>query len=400
MLESLKIDIIYYGTPSDFEMEFNLGGCARCRILNASTSSAKETVKALATAVGRSRVILITGPLFGNQALLSLIPRAVGLPCEPVDKAAFSISSTGDIEIPQGAMPLVDSNGVFGGCILESGPQSIILLTENKSLRNRLMNSLIHSYITSLSRTPDTENDLIRPENAVTHEQPTVEETTDEAMPAAESIPESCEPEPAVQSIPMVAAPVDPSAALPIAEALPAEKEESLPLQKETPPTEEIPADTPLPQEPALPAAGAVRLDPVLTREDPPTGADRVSDSYPESPKDESPLSIDLSHAASYFSPHQPVEEIDSGKDLFDEPEDFKEAESEDLPIPSAGKQAPKKKNDPVGIMLSILVAVLLILCAAAAYVFLYMPKINGKTVADFFKETLGLIARIGVFYA
>ena len=102
MLESLKIDIIYYGTPSDFEMEFNLGGCARCRILNTSTSSAKETVKALATAVGRSRVILITGPLFGNQALLSLIPRAVGLPCEPVDKAAFSISSTGDIEIPQG----------------------------------------------------------------------------------------------------------------------------------------------------------------------------------------------------------------------------------------------------------------------------------------------------------
>ncbi|MBO4732944.1 MAG: hypothetical protein J5662_00560, partial [Clostridia bacterium] len=37
--------------------------------------------------------------------------------------------------------------GYFGGCIIESGNQSIIVLTENRTLRKSIMKTLVHPYI-------------------------------------------------------------------------------------------------------------------------------------------------------------------------------------------------------------------------------------------------------------
>ena len=57
MLYNLRSDIIYYKSGSDFELEFNLCGCCRMRLLTAKPSNKKTFVHSLARAVSRSRVI-------------------------------------------------------------------------------------------------------------------------------------------------------------------------------------------------------------------------------------------------------------------------------------------------------------------------------------------------------
>ncbi len=151
MLQNIRVDIIYYRTPTDFEMEFNLGGCCRMRLLTDKATERKGLVSGLAKAVSRSKVIIGCGPLFGEDGTISVTATAIGHKLEAVDNAKYGIKSDGEISIIKGAVPLVTSGGLFGGCIIESGPQTIILLTENKSLRKQLMNELIHPYLEELS---------------------------------------------------------------------------------------------------------------------------------------------------------------------------------------------------------------------------------------------------------
>ncbi len=161
MVQNLKIDIIYYDTQSDFEFEFNLGGCCHSRILNSRTSSPKEMLSSLSKAVGRSRVILILGKLTEEDGLFNLISKAIGIPLEDTDVNEYGITYPSSPKIISGSLPLVSKDGALSGCIIESGPQSIILLPENKSLRKDISESLVFQYITALSRTPEIENDLI-----------------------------------------------------------------------------------------------------------------------------------------------------------------------------------------------------------------------------------------------
>ncbi len=154
MLQNLKVDIIYHLVPSDFEMEFNLGGCCRMRLLTEKTQDRKSFVNSLAKSVDRSQVIIICGPLFSESGLISTVASAIGKSLSVVDTAKFSINSSEEIRIIDGSVPLVSKDGYFGGCVIESGPQSIILLTENKMLRKSIMKNLIHPYIEELSIAP------------------------------------------------------------------------------------------------------------------------------------------------------------------------------------------------------------------------------------------------------
>ena len=151
MFQNVKVDIIYYQINTDFEMEFNLCGCCRMRLLTEKTTDRKNLVHALARAVSRSRVILICGALFGEDGILSVVARSVGKELTPIDAKTYGIDSNAEIKILDGATPLVSPEGLFGGCIIESGPQTIILLTENKNIRKSIMENLIHSYIGELS---------------------------------------------------------------------------------------------------------------------------------------------------------------------------------------------------------------------------------------------------------
>lgn len=158
MLQNLKIDIIYYETPSDFEFEFNLGGCCHCRVLNNSTSSPKELIGCLSKAVGRSRIIIVVGNLNTPNGLYSLISKAIGRQLDTVDADEYGIIAQSNTTIIKGGLPLVSSDGLLSGCIVESGPQSIILLPEEKNLRKDITENLVFQYVSAVSRTPDTDS--------------------------------------------------------------------------------------------------------------------------------------------------------------------------------------------------------------------------------------------------
>ena len=214
MFQNIKVDIIYYKTATDFEMEFNLCGCCRMRLLTDKAPDRKSMVHNLARAVSRSRVIIIVGSLFGDEGVLSTVAGAIGKPLSPIDNKLYGISEGGEISVINGATPLVTPDGYFGGCIIESGPQSMILLSDSKSVRKTIMTTLIHPYIEELCATelkakaestaqkpqpaepitpPVPEIPVVPPTPAEPDILPTAEEITD-LFSSSESAPEA-EPE-------------------------------------------------------------------------------------------------------------------------------------------------------------------------------------------------------------
>lgn len=192
MLQNLKTDIIYHLTPSDFEMEFNLGGCCRMRLLTEKTTDKKGFVNALAKSVARSRVIMICGPLFSERGLLNIVSSAIGTNLRVINNAAYGISGDDKIKILEGSVPLVTKEGYFGGCVIERGPQAIILLTENKTIRKTLMKNLVHPYIEELSLIPQDQA-ISTIEDSTKYVTEVVEETIEEAPLAEENNEQSQE---------------------------------------------------------------------------------------------------------------------------------------------------------------------------------------------------------------
>ena len=123
------------------------------RLLTDKAPDRKSMVHNLARAVSRSRVIIIVGSLFGDEGVLSTVAGAIGKPLSPIDNKLYGISEGGEISVISGATPLVTPDGYFGGCIIESGPQSMILLSDSKSVRKTIMSTLIHPYIEELCAT-------------------------------------------------------------------------------------------------------------------------------------------------------------------------------------------------------------------------------------------------------
>ncbi len=131
-------------------MEFNLCGCCRMRLLTDKAADKKSLVHDLARAVSRSRVIIITGELFGEEGIIEITARAIAKTLTEIDNGKYGIKSDEKISVINGATPLVTPDGTFAGCIIESGPQSMILLSDNKAVRKTVMKTLIHPYIEEL----------------------------------------------------------------------------------------------------------------------------------------------------------------------------------------------------------------------------------------------------------
>ncbi|MBQ6848073.1 MAG: hypothetical protein IJO62_04075 [Clostridia bacterium] len=147
MFKNIKVDIIYYKTPTDFEMEFNLSGCCRMRLLTDKAPDRKTLVNQLVRSVSRSRIIMIAGALFGEEGIIETASKAISRPLVKINNNQFSINGDDEIQIIENAIPLVSSDGIFGGCIIEQGPQTLILLSENKNIRKNIMQNLIHPYV-------------------------------------------------------------------------------------------------------------------------------------------------------------------------------------------------------------------------------------------------------------
>lgn len=146
-MSNLKLDIIYYKTPTDFEMEFNLNGCCRMRIFKDKVETPKELVKALARDVSRSKIIIVVTDLAGYDNGVEIVSKSVGLPLCSLNKSDFGIQAGEDVLLPKNAVPLINKSGIYGGCILESGPQSIILISSVRSLRHEILKAYVHNYI-------------------------------------------------------------------------------------------------------------------------------------------------------------------------------------------------------------------------------------------------------------
>lgn len=141
----LKADIIYYKTASDFELEFNLGGCLPLRLLSSRPQNETELLQCLSRAVARSEIIFAIGTLSGENSLLCNVCNAVGYSQSERDLSAFGLQET--VQLPESSIPLISKNGLFGGCVMECGPQAIIALTDDKALRKELMGELVHQYV-------------------------------------------------------------------------------------------------------------------------------------------------------------------------------------------------------------------------------------------------------------
>lgn len=152
MLENIKLDIIYYDTQKDFEMEFNLCGCCRMRLLTAEAENLKSFVNCIKVAVARSRVVLLCGELYGEAGLLNIISKAVGRDFEEVENTLYGIAGDGKTHILKQSIPLVTSSGKLLGCVIEQGPQAIIMISNDKDGRKEIMQNLVHPYIKELSK--------------------------------------------------------------------------------------------------------------------------------------------------------------------------------------------------------------------------------------------------------
>ncbi len=183
MLENIKLDIIYYNTQKDFEMEFNLCGCCRMRLLTAAAEDLKGFVNCIKVAVARSRVVLLCGELYGDAGLFNIISRAVGRDFEEIENPLYGIAGEGKTRLLKQSIPLVTSNGTLLGCVIEQGPQAIIMISEDKNGRKEIMQNLVHPYIKELSKseTGVAENltvDVEKTENEVSAT-PEIEETNE-----------------------------------------------------------------------------------------------------------------------------------------------------------------------------------------------------------------------------
>ncbi len=165
MLTNIKTEIIYYNIPTDFEFEFNLCNCCQMRLLTEQVNDHSNLFKALQRSFARSRIIIIIGDINNENNIIKTVSNAIGKKCTLIDKELYNLDADSNYEIPQNAVPLITENGILGGCILESGPQSMIFLTQDKSVRKELMKSLVNQYITDLSRFPI--NDAVDPKPEV-----------------------------------------------------------------------------------------------------------------------------------------------------------------------------------------------------------------------------------------
>ncbi len=154
MVNNIKTEIIYYCGPTDFEFEFNLCGSCQMRLLTSTANDKSTLLKVLQRGIARSRVIIIVGNLNGEDGIINLVSKSIGYSCEKINTNIYDVKSTDDLLIIKDSVPLITDNGQFGGCIIESGPQSMIFLTSDKKIRKEIMNNLVHGYIKDLSEYP------------------------------------------------------------------------------------------------------------------------------------------------------------------------------------------------------------------------------------------------------
>lgn len=153
---SLKTEIIYLKCATDFEFEFNLNAAVQMRLFTECPADDKAFLSALSLAVSRSRAIIITSKF--DETLITKLAGSIGFKTETIVPEEYGIAKMETDKLITGGVPLVTEDGIYAGIILESGPQSLIIITNERKTRKALMNKLVHTYLldvaNSINSTP------------------------------------------------------------------------------------------------------------------------------------------------------------------------------------------------------------------------------------------------------
>ena len=147
MSKDVKIELIYFKSNTDVSLEFGLHGEYPLRLLSTSAKSLTDFFHALKRAVSRSEIIILIGGYTSDEYLPDFLSKAIGRTPIECDNGDYGILAPGTVKIPAGAIPLV-TKGKFGGFIIESGPQTIFSLTDDRDLRLAITKDIIVNYIT------------------------------------------------------------------------------------------------------------------------------------------------------------------------------------------------------------------------------------------------------------
>ncbi len=147
MSKDVKIEIIYFKTDTDVSLEFGLHGDYPVRLLSSSSNDLPEFFKLLKRAVSRSEILITVGGYSEEEFLPLFIARAINKEPSVPEYNKLGVITEQKYSLPEGAIPLASTNKRFGGFLIESGPQTIISLTENRKIRLNIIENIIVKYI-------------------------------------------------------------------------------------------------------------------------------------------------------------------------------------------------------------------------------------------------------------
>lgn len=346
MIQNIKVDIVYFMAATDFEFEFNLGSCCHMRLLNDKTKDKKSFVNSLARAVSRSQIILCVGPLFGEDGLIATAAAAINHPLEKADNKAYGIAAEEAVDIIAGSVPLVTPEGYFGGCIIESGKQSIILLSENRTIRKSIMKTLVHPYIEDISVMQSTKQVTVNKADS---------EIPEEAAPAVLQEETNSETEPEIE--PVIEPVIEP--------------------EVETP--EEPEAETPQPETQIIAEAEPEKVNPQVNEE-------------PETEEKEETHNIFFDFSDNEQAgdkegkPEEAVKEIEADEEKIMEDAFIQDDDYENQEKPSKG----------INISILIISFVLTLAVLALCYFLIYLPMQKGISTVEYFKQIFSTVSETG----
>lgn len=172
---SLKTEIIYLKCATDFEFEFNLNAAVQMRLFTECPADDKAFLSALSLAVSRSRAIIITSKF--DEALITKLAGSIGFKTETIVPEEYGIAKMETDKLITGGVPLVTEDGIYAGIILESGPQSLIIITNERKTRKALMNKLVHTYLLDVANSVNSAPVVAETDTDATVDTAVVEET-------------------------------------------------------------------------------------------------------------------------------------------------------------------------------------------------------------------------------
>lgn len=152
MSKDVKLEILYYKVNTDVSLEFGLHSDYPMRKLSSNSNNMSDLLHGLKHAISRSEIIIIVGDLSGKERLAYYIAKFIGRGTEESDNGDYGILAPGSVELPAGAIPLI-TNGKYGGFIIESGPQTIFALNNDRATRLRIVEETIVDYIAEHHKT-------------------------------------------------------------------------------------------------------------------------------------------------------------------------------------------------------------------------------------------------------